>query len=225
MDREPEPPSGPDTTWSRVNRRSAWSQRQCAVDRRVRRGRKVHCTENVSEGAGCRGLSVPAHDERRAACSPKHVLDHGSDSQSIRAAAMGCAQDDQVRLAGASVQQNDLSCLAMLNINSDLHPSGLCSGPKFQEISDSFRRPSVEGLVDGDGVDDDQFCVVAACQGEGLRERRPSRLVNVDCAQHTREPLHEFDLRCFDSLAECRRSDGEQTTIRRMRPGTPLDPD
>jgi hypothetical protein len=110
---------------------------------------------------------------------------------------MGGAQHNQIGLAGASVQQNDFIRFSVLDINSHIHTSSLSRGTQLQQIRHSFRGPCVEGLVGWNGVDDDHACGVGPCQGEGLRERGPPGLVNVHCAEHTRESFHELNLRCL----------------------------
>jgi hypothetical protein len=139
---------------------------------------------------------VPSDDERRTGCSSEHVLNYRAYPESIGAGAMGGTQHDQVWLASASMQQNDLPRLSVLDIDSDLHTGGLRSGAKLQEVSHSFRGPSVKGLVAWNAVDDDHFRGVGARQGEGLRKGGESWLVNIHCTQHAREPFHDFALRC-----------------------------
>jgi hypothetical protein len=45
---------------------------------------------------------------------------------------MGGAQHDEIRLAGASMQEDDRARVAVLHLNSDLHPCGLGRGAKLQ---------------------------------------------------------------------------------------------
>ena len=93
----------------------------------------------------------------------------------IGAVAVGGTQHDQIWLSGASVQQNDPSCFSVLDINSDAHSSSLRRSAQVQQIGDSFRGSTIKGLAPWNGVDNDQFCVVDACQSEGLLKRGPIR--------------------------------------------------
>jgi hypothetical protein len=139
---------------------------------------------------------VPADNERRTGGSSEHVLNYRPDPEPIGAVAVGGTQHDQIRLSGASVQQNDPSCFSVLDINSDVHSSSLRRSPQVQQIGDSFRGSSIKGLAPWNGVDNDQLCGVDACQSEGLLKRSQSRLSNVHRAEHARDSFHGFVLRC-----------------------------
>jgi len=104
---------------------------------------------------------------------------------------VGGAQHDQIGLAYASVQQNDFTRLAMLDLHLNVHFDGFCRGAEFAEIGQALRGSSVKGLLDWHSVDDDDLCRVRTRQGEGLRKGGPAWLVNVYRAEHTRNCLHD----------------------------------
>ncbi len=128
---------------------------------------------------------------------PSRVRDWVPTTTMSARAARAARRISDVMRPAASVQEDDLARLAVLNVNSDLHPCGLGGGAKLQKIADALRRSSGERLAVWHGADDVHFCVVGACQGEGLHEGGPARLVNVHRAD-PRESCHELEPPLFD---------------------------
>jgi len=141
-----------------------------------------------------RAAEHPASQSVPRLCANDHQ--YRTDPEPIGAVAVGGAQHDQIWLSGASVQQNDPSCFSLLDINSDVHSSSLRRSAQVQQIGDSFRGSTIKGLAPWNGVDNDQFCVVDACQSEGLLKRSQPGLPSVHRAEHARDSFHSFVLRC-----------------------------
>jgi hypothetical protein len=57
---------------------------------------------------------------------------------------VGRAQHDQIGLAYASVQQNDFTRLAVLDVHLNVHFNGLCRGAEFLDIGYALRGSSVK---------------------------------------------------------------------------------
>ncbi len=183
------------------------------LERRIRRWREVHGTQDAAWRTCPRGRTIATHDKRWTLRTPEHVLNHRTGLTRLRSETVGGAQHDQIGPAYASVQQNDSTRLAMLDLHLNVHFDGFCRGAEVAEIGEALRGSSVKGLLDWHSVDDDDLGRVRTRQGEGLRKGGPAWFVNVYRAQHTRNCLHDVrpSVQCEQSPSR-----REQTTVHRI---------